>query len=271
MARPGWRCWLLALLAAPALHCASAPPAPIGPAAVPEGVLIAHALGAVEDTIYTNSREAWQRNLARGYRWFEVDLALTADGDLVCFHPDLENKIALDTLIRRTDTAAFLSHCFEERFTLMTFAELLRHLAAHPRAHLVIDTKWWTPGIAAALVRELQAAPRRVRRQIVPQLYRPWNVVLLRQVEARLGPFPAVIFTLYQIRISDEDVVAFAAREGIAAVAASTTRFDPGLAQRLHRIGVKVLVHTVDDPADIQRFSAQGADGFFTDSYLPGR
>lgn len=40
----------------------------------------------VDGKAYTNSLEALQSNLAAGHRIFEVDLAITSDGKVVCLH-----------------------------------------------------------------------------------------------------------------------------------------------------------------------------------------
>ena len=48
--------------------------------------LIAHAGGVVDSCIYTNSREAMERSLAKGYRFIEFDLLFTSDSVLVAAH-----------------------------------------------------------------------------------------------------------------------------------------------------------------------------------------
>ena len=48
--------------------------------------LIAHAGGAVDSCTYTNSREAMERSLAKGYRFIEFDLLFTSDSVLVAAH-----------------------------------------------------------------------------------------------------------------------------------------------------------------------------------------
>lgn len=52
----------------------------------PGPVMIAHALDTVDRIVYTNSREAFAESLQRGFRWFEIDLAETVDGQLVACH-----------------------------------------------------------------------------------------------------------------------------------------------------------------------------------------
>lgn len=47
---------------------------------------IAHALGQTKGLNYTNSKEAFENSYKKGYRNFEVDLTLTPDKKIVCFH-----------------------------------------------------------------------------------------------------------------------------------------------------------------------------------------
>ena len=48
--------------------------------------LIAHAGGAIDSCVYTNSREAMQQAFAKGYRFIEFDLLFTSDSVLVAAH-----------------------------------------------------------------------------------------------------------------------------------------------------------------------------------------
>lgn len=48
--------------------------------------LLAHALGGYNGHTYLNTREAFENALKNGYLYFEVDLKLTTDGKLVCWH-----------------------------------------------------------------------------------------------------------------------------------------------------------------------------------------
>ncbi len=69
-----------------------AAPAPGSDASVPVDPLfashraVAHVLGGVEGVAYSNSAQAFAHSLALGFRLFEVDLAFTGSGTLVCFH-----------------------------------------------------------------------------------------------------------------------------------------------------------------------------------------
>jgi hypothetical protein len=61
---------------------------------------VAHAMGSVSGLLYSNSLEAFQRNLGRGFRVFECDNVLLADGTALVAHDGLEANYGLDKPFR---------------------------------------------------------------------------------------------------------------------------------------------------------------------------
>jgi len=246
--------------------------------------LVAHALGAVDGVTYTNSIEAFETNYAAGARWFEVDLSLTADGDIVCFHRDHEKNIGLEIPLQQVKTENFLTRRYEGRFHLMTFSDLLARAARLGNVRLIMDTKEWNGRILEAFARLLASAPNQQRRIVVPQIYHPSDLPALRALEMRFGRFSALVFTLYLTAFSsvevpvlrerehgaaielssEENVATFVKREHIPFVTIRIDRFGRVLAARLHAAGARVLVHPVNDPSEVARLVADGADGVYS-------
>ena len=48
--------------------------------------LIAHAGGAIDGHVYTNSKEAVLNSINNGSKYIELDFSLTSDSELVCVH-----------------------------------------------------------------------------------------------------------------------------------------------------------------------------------------
>ena len=65
------------------------------PLSVKRGLLVAGGLGSINGLVHTNSVEALRCNHRRGFRWFDVDLSTTADGELVSFHEGDEKTAGL--------------------------------------------------------------------------------------------------------------------------------------------------------------------------------
>ncbi|MBI3319369.1 MAG: hypothetical protein HYZ89_02110 [Candidatus Omnitrophica bacterium] len=249
-----------------ALSGCEGPPGHLVP---PTQILIAHALGGIDGITYTNSREAFLRNYQDGRRWFEVDLALTKDGDLVCFHLEQEQRLGFPTSIRETSTHDFLTRRIDGRYTPMTFQQLLGLVKERDGLYLVTDTKLWTAQIMDALLHDLKDVDPTLSRRLILQFYHSQDVPLLTAAERMYGPFADFILTLYQNQMSDQAVVLFVKQHKLPIVTMSTQRFNPQFAQALHHAGARVLVHTVNDPTEITRFAEAGADGFYTDFYWP--
>ena len=242
-----------------------------GAAEPEEDVLIAHALGGVAGKTYTNSLQALRRNYRRGMRWFEVDLALTADGDLVCFHEQHEDNLVAtrrsetvrgDRTVSELTTSEFLAHDYGDFSTLSLkrLAELLQEL---PDAYLVSDTKQLDPVRMAALDRELRDPDLRSR--VMVQIYQREDLALVRASEALHGNFGGIIFTLYQTPMNDAEVLQFVEKTGVRFVTASSERITAELTEGVTEKGGRVFVHTVNTHEQIERFRKLGASGFYTD------
>jgi glycerophosphoryl diester phosphodiesterase len=241
-----------------------------GRAEIPADVRFAHALGEIDGVLKSNSLDAWRLSVDRGFRWFEVDLATTSDSVVVCFHEDHGHDIGLETAIGEITVADFLERRFAGRLELMRFSRLLEEMVLHPETFLITDTKRLSPEILASIVREVDAVDPALRRRIVVQIYHRDELAFVLNSEARGGRFAGVIFTLYQTLVSNDDLVDFVVATDIEWVTASDRRFSAELADRLHSLGVRLFVHTVNSPDRIARLRAAGADGFYTDNAVGG-
>jgi len=101
---------------------------------------VAHAFGPIEGHAYTNSLEAFQHNYARGFRVFECDQVLLADGTVLVAHDGLEAN----------------------RYTILRSDDLLQLLVDHPDVFLIPDPKYARPAIYRAYVREATQMARSI-------------------------------------------------------------------------------------------------------------
>ncbi len=263
------RAGLLVLLAL--IGGCAAGPAPVisGPAPVTQdGRLlpgrIAHAGGAVGGKTYTNSLEALDSNYAAGVRFFEIDFSWTRDGALVALHDWDEN-------FERLFGPGFEAPLAEAEFRRAVAAgvpglrvpvldELLEWLDRHTDALLVTDVK-------DRNVEALELIARRrpdLRARILPQIYRPAEYQPVRE----LG-YESIIWTLYRHPVGDFTVVRQLDRMALFAVAMPISRARQGrLPPHLARVGVPVLVHTVNNPKGVRDLKRLGVTEVYTD-FLP--
>lgn len=104
--------------------------------------LIAHAGGAIEGNIYTNSLEALENAVARGYKYIEFDFIFTSDSVLVAAHSwsDFNKMTGLE---ERGDSAPSLSEFrmrrIHGRYTPMTAVDVYEYFCCNDNLFLVVD------------------------------------------------------------------------------------------------------------------------------------
>ena len=82
-------------------------------------------------------------------------------------------------------------------------------------------------------------------------------------------PFKSVIYTLYSSKDSNEEAINFCIRTGIGAITAHHSRMTEDFCAKLNAVGIKPLVHTVNDPQEISRFFDMGVAAIYTDNTEP--
>jgi phosphoglycerol transferase len=231
-----------------------------------EALRVAHAGGGVGGETYTNSYDALNLSLEKGFTYFEIDLSFTSDGELVCIHDwkDSFTRSFGTEAAERPDLAAFESLVLDRsKYRKCTLAGLAEWLERNPAAVLVTDVK-------EDNLRALRMVSERVRdssSRVIPQVYDPRNYDAVREMGYR-----SVIWTLYRFSGSDEDVLRRAEGfDGPFAVTMTRKRAKGGLPDKLAKRGVPTYVHTVNKPAQAKKFMERyGVTEIYTDHLAPG-
>lgn len=235
---------------------------------------VSHAGGRIDGLDYTNCLEAFERGYGeRGHRVFEADIVMTSDGELALRH-DWEPYLYRHLQQKQPEghpegrplsLEQFKSLKILNRHTPVAADELFSFLTRYPDACLVTDTKHSDPKLAelqfAKLVEAAVPFGCDILLRVIPQLY---TEGMYDAVE-RVFPFPRYIYTLYQTKATDDEVVRFVANKRIRFVAANPDRYSEELGKRLKAVGASVLLHTVNDLESVQRYIREHADGFYTD------
>jgi len=164
-----------------------------------ENKLIAHALGGIQGSKYTNSYDAFVSNYNKGYRLFEADLLLTSDGELVARHD--WSKGVQPNLAGQTGHALtklqFESSPIRGKFRPLSFNDILQLMKKYPDFYLITDTKE-TDKVKieqqfTVLVEQAQKVDASILSRIIPEIYSPemYDVVM------NVYPFPNKIYSLY--------------------------------------------------------------------------
>ena len=110
--------------------------------------------------LYSNSLEAFQRNLGRGFRVFECDHVLLADGTALVAHDGLEANYGLDKPFQQATWAELAGHRYRGQLTILRSQDVLQLLADHPDVYMIPDPKYARPEIYRAYVRQSAAMGR---------------------------------------------------------------------------------------------------------------
>ncbi len=224
--------------------------------------LIAHAGGIGNHRTYTNSLEALDNSVARGFTAVEIDLSWTSDDHLVLIHDwDREFVKLFDRLSGRLTVAEFRSTPSVHGLSHLSLEDLEEWLVEHPNILIVTDIKERNIDGLRSIAEEY---PEQLHR-IVPQIYRPESYP-----EARRLGYNHVIFTLYRSDLSDQQVIDFATNNPLFGVTMPIRHAMEGtLPAELAAHGVRVFVHTVNDYPTMKRLQTQGVYGVYTDWLSP--
>lgn len=231
--------------------------------------VIAHALGSAGDAAYTNSREALESSLEKGYHVFEADLAVTSDGKVVCAHDFKDFGEAIPSY------GAFMASRIAGQYTPVDMEQLVSVLAQEQEMYLMTDFKWDNSfgssnqdvetildTLSACL--DAQGDPALYERVII-QVYSEENYHFV----ADRYPFVNYVYTLYQYAYPIYDDIAAACLEnGIPVVTMSYDRATKEHVDLFAQWNIKVFSHTVNDLEEAGRQVGNGVWGIYTDTVL---
>lgn len=228
---------------------------------------VAHAGGAVEGNTYTNSFEALDQNLKIGFKYFEIDLLFTEDGELVCLHDWKANfKQSFGYLpSQRLSLAEFETAVESAKFKNCTLNGLADWLADNTGATVITDIRGGDN--ADALVKLANAIPNASRR-VIPQIYQPEEIAEIIE----LG-FDKFIWTLYRFGGDNtavvERVTELKQLDIPFAITMPTRLARTDLPSQLQNLGVPSYVHTINVQADADVYFNNGVTEIYTDFLVP--
>ncbi len=225
--------------------------------------VIAHAGGEIIGMSYTNSREAFDHNYNKGFRYFEADFEWTSDGELVLIH-DWDKAFKM---LYGVDGAAVPSlkkyKELEMKGGLSAFDldGIIVWLKNNRDAFVVTDMK--SDNVKA--LRFIKERYPEMLLRFVPQIYafKEYN-------EVRSLGYENMILTLYRLGATNNEVVSFVKGRKIYAVTMPSDRaLFTGLPGELKKIGVVSYAHTVNGEGLKDMLVENGVHGVYTDVITP--
>lgn len=260
--RGQWPAGALAALVLLATDACGWKPAPLVRYPSSPKVLVAHAGGAVDGIPYTNSRTAFDRSCARGFRLFEVDLLWTSDARVVLLHDWEDSFVRLFGAPKgRRSLADLRALHMRGDLGLLTMEDLADWLERHHDAFLVTDIKERNVETLALMARRWPE----LRHRVFPQIYQTEEY----EPVCALG-YLRILFTLYLSPATDDEVVRFAEDHELYGVTMWAARANNGrFVERLRATGVPVYAHTVNDWGRAETLLSRGVRGLYTDTLEP--
>jgi glycerophosphoryl diester phosphodiesterase len=246
---------------------------------------VAHAFGPIEGHAYTNSLEAFQHNYARGFRVFECDQVLLADGTVLVAHDGLEASYGLGKPFQLATWADLAGRGYLNRYTILRSDDLLQLLVDHPDVFLIPDPKYARPAIYRAYVRTATQMGRLdLLERIIPHVADQDELDALRVFYPLRNYVLALYHSQAKNRLDDAGAIDFVRRNrtpavmmwwkdldpalSLAANGRQSRRFRPSFADGLKAAGAVTYVHSLDDQAAIRHFWELGI-GVYSDEPFP--
>ena len=219
-------------------------------------IAIAHAL-APQVGVPMNSLAALADAQALGFTILEVDLALTSDGDVLCFHEDDSDRREPPLLSTRQIRA------LQGEGASCTLQDLVNYARTHSEVRFIIDLKSrFLPTYRR--IRDI-IADQKLAKQFVPQLYDFADLTMFRRDRFFAEP----IFTGYRSPLSNREIIETARRFQVDVVVLHESRII-----RLATLpsDIKLLAHPVDDrETALHLLCEKKVDGLYTIDLPPSK
>lgn len=228
-----------------------------------EPLAIAHRGGA--DLAPENTLAAFAMSTALGLRYIESDIRLTADGELVCFHDELLDRCTTGSGRIAARTSSDLRSRVRVGGT-EPIPTLREALETFPGTCFTVDLK--DRAAIAPMARLLQRRDY-AERVCVAGAWDGWLQLLASQaphVRTALGWRSLVaLITASKAGLHPPASVVTGRFAHVPMRLGRLPIHSPSLIRRARRLGVRVVVWTVDDPGTMHELLDMGVDGIITD------
>ncbi len=224
---------------------------------LPKPTFISHAGGMAAGLTYTNSQEAIKNSLLRGNYFVELDFLFTTDNQVVLGH----NWSLMGNLMKLPEFPVshktFMENILADDLTQLDLAHLVTLMEEEERLIVVTDTKEENLALLTLIAQEYP----HVKQRFIPQVYDEEEY----KAAATLG-YKHIIYSLYQVHRTDDQVLEFATRYKPYAITMPTETVNNGLAEKLKAVGVHTYAHTVNTEEELVLYQEKGVDGVYTDT-----
>ena len=225
---------------------------------------VAHAGGSIEGDIYTNSHEALDYNIKRGFELFEIDFSWSKDQQLVCIHDwDKSFNRLFGFQIKQIPTMEAFRKLNQERsrHTICTLDSLKYLMEKNKHIKIITDIKEKNIEALKIIAEEIKDYDSR----IIPQIYHPSEYKTVK----KLG-YKNIIWTLYKFSGDNDRVLEQVDHLKLFAIAMPQKRAKEKLGIKLREKGVPTYVHTINSKKELRIYKENfGITEVYTDFLDP--
>lgn len=238
--------------------------------------LVCHACGSIDGITLTNSLEAFQENYKKGYRVFEVDLSITADGVPVLEH-DWEYtyhtvKMGNSNVTDAPTHEEFMAAKFYNKYTPMDIPMILALMEEYPDIYVMTDFKVPSEQETKSAFQQIVQASQEIGNpalldRFIVQIY---SMNFKTWVDS-VYEFENYVYTCYmapQEELVLDRLVNYCASENIPIITMHTSVYWSGWSELGATQNIQIYVHTENDPTSANAYVADGVSGIYTDSVL---
>lgn len=220
---------------------------------------VAHGGGTINGHRLTNSLEALDASVRKGYKSIEVDICNTSNAIPVLSHGWDGLMIKLYNADPKVPAyKEFMDYTMVDHLTQMDIKDLMRWLAHHKDIKIITDIKSSNEEVLSYIANNY---PKQMH-QIVPQIYFFYEYEVIQD----LG-YSQIILTLYKSDYTSEEVMDFVNSHDLYALTMNVQRGLDGLAMELPQ-DLYTYCHTINTLPAVHELRLLGIDGFYTDSLI---
>lgn len=235
-----------------------------------EDTLLAHAMGGIDESVYTNSLEAFESAYENGFRVYEVDLVVTKEGEVVCSHEYLDENGEV------IEYSSFMQEKIEDKYTPVDLKKLIDLMETYPDVYMMTDIKWDNSmgssnddviTLVTALVEEANIRENKdILERMIIQIYNPKSYEIMESIY----PFKNYVYTLYHYASPIyEEILGFCLENTLPVVAMEESRVNKEIVEYFNQWNIDVLVYTINDEATAGKLRDFGVKGIYTDWLMP--
>jgi glycerophosphoryl diester phosphodiesterase len=243
--------------------------------------LIAHAGGGIGGKAYTNSFESLYENYQLGHRYFEIDLLLMPDKNILCAHDIHHLNSITNTLEQYLSSDDYKKKNIYGKYTIIDLEELFKFMSKHEDMFIITDSKLageiigyksnddYNESFWGKFIEIAKNVDSSILNRIIPQIYYPEMLTIIN----KYYKFDNYIFTLYVTSLDDESIIKFVYENPtIYYITMPPNRVENReFIFKLQKLNRKIFIHTINDIDEMIYYRKKGVYGFYTDFIFPSQ